>query len=94
MMEWLKRIIGLKSRSIQPEGGIDQFVAMQVKLSICVINYTDTKVYCYGFFRWPTKDEIELHSRMPYAIFQPITEGFWTITAYSPEEVSNMTKPV
>jgi hypothetical protein len=56
---------------------------------IAIINYTDTQVYCLGYFRKPTEDEIKRHSMLPFAMFEPAEPGFWRVTFYSLDEVLN-----
>lgn len=62
---------------------------MPMCFRIAIINYTDTKIYCLGYFRHPTEDEISRHSIEPFAIFEPAEPGFWRVTFYSMEEVLN-----
>jgi len=54
---------------------------------IAIVNYTATKVFCWGYFRKPTEDEIRRHHPLPFAMFQPADPHGWGITFYSMDEV-------
>lgn len=75
-MEWLKRMLGLKSKS-----------TLNDIVEIPIMDYTDMKVYCKGYLRDPSQNEIRLHSQRPYKIFDPIEPHGWKVTFYSEAEV-------
>lgn len=63
---------------------------MPMCFNIPIIDYSDSKVYCIGYFREPNDDEIRTHSRRPYAIFEPAEPHGWKMSFYSSGEVASM----
>lgn len=66
------------------------------ELKLCwdipIIDYSSLKVYCIGYFRFPTLAEINSHSKMPFAIFEPAEPHGWKISLYSLKEVLSLIK--
>lgn len=55
--------------------------------NIAIINYTATKVFCLGYFRKPSEEDIKKLSQKPFAIFQPAEPHGWKVVFYSLDEV-------
>lgn len=60
---------------------------MPLCFKIAIINYTDTQLYCLGYFRKPTEDEKKRNSGDLFAMFEPAEPGFWRVCFYSLKEV-------
>lgn len=57
--------------------------------NIPIIDYSHQQVYCKGYFRRPTKEEIKAHSKKPLRIFHPIENHGWCVSFYTKMEVES-----
>lgn len=59
---------------------------------IAIINYTATKVYCWGFFRYAWPWEKKKFSKSPLVFFKPLQKHGWGICFYNLDEVVYLLK--
>lgn len=59
--------------------------------NVPIVNYFETKVYCRGYFRDPTKTELRSYTgSKPVKMFQNTESHGWIIALYSKDEVTEL----
>lgn len=65
----------------------EEQIRLKQVFNVPIMDYFNSQVYCLGYFRKPTEEEIRLHSKQPFAIFEPAELHGWKISYYSINEV-------